>query len=480
MGFTLAQRRAVVLALGALALLNATGLTAAHIFHQPTVLKYAVTVAAPLLLATLVVSRDPVLLVTGGLVIAAPFAGYVVTVGGFTTPLLAPLLACAAYCVVLGQRPTRPRSALGAAGLAFALALLLPLLEGPAPLKVLPTLITLFAAAFLAARCCAGDRGLVTLAWAFLASATLQSLIALWEHATGQRLNLYGGAGLQTYSSTYFFGFVNGAERPPGAFYDPISLGNMLAVAVPLGAGLVVRGVRRQDWVRASLAGVAMVLVLAALETTLDRMSWIGALAGLGVLTAFLPGHPSRRLLLGTLFAAAVALLVLGVGGQSTLSQRAASILHPLSTGNGEDVTRVQIWREAVSQAEAHPVSGVGLGRFASTLGARFAPAGTQGHAHSTYLQLAAEGGIVALVGLLAVLLALRRDLRVLRRVDPMWGAVLTGAVVALLMCWLTDVTIRYSGVAAYMGLLFGMVAGRSRLARSWLQPPERRASTAW
>lgn len=30
------------------------------------------------------------------------------------------------------------------------------------------------------------------------------------------------------------------------------------------------------------------------------------------------------------------------------------------------------------------------------------------------------------------------------------------------------------------MGLLFGMVAGRSRLARSWLQPPERRASTAW
>jgi hypothetical protein len=35
-----------------------------------------------------------------------------------------------------------------------------------------------------------------------------------------------------------------------------------------------------------------------------------------------------------------------------------------------------------------------------------------------------------------------------------------------MLLVWLTDVTIRYSGVAVLMGVLFGMVAGRSGSAQ--------------
>ncbi len=74
---------------------------------------------------------------------------------------------------------------------------------------------------------------------------------------------------------------------------------------------------------------------------------------------------------------------------------------------------------------------------------------------------------MIALAGLLAVLVALYRDLTLTRRVDPVWGAALAGSAVALLLCWLTDVTIRYSGVATYMGIVFGLVAGRARRARS-------------
>jgi len=82
------------------------------------------------------------------------------------------------------------------------------------------------------------------------------------------------------------------------------------------------------------------------------------------------------------------------------------------------------------------------------------------------YLQLLAEGGVPALCGLIVVLLALRRDLVRVIRADRIWGAALAGACAAMLLVWLTDVTIRYSGVAVLMGVLFGMVAGRSGSAQ--------------
>lgn len=482
MSLTLGSRRWVVVALGAVALFSATGVTAQHVFHQPSTLKYAVTVGGPLLLAWLFASTNPLAVMSALLVIAAPFAGYVMTFQGVRIPLLAPLLVLGAYCAALrGPAPGR-RSALAAGGALMALSLVAPLIESPDRTGVLGTLTSLFVAAWLAARASSEDGGFIALAWAFLISAAIQAALALWQRHTGQALNLYGSAGAQTINyNGYFFGYLN-TVRPPGAFYDPISLGNMLAIAVPLGGGLIVRTVRRREIGQVVIAALALVLVLAGLESTLDRMSWIGALAGLATTILLLPGNRRRRGLLATLIALGAVVLVAGLGGQSTPAQRAASILHPLNetgTGNG-DVLRIQIWQRAVSTAEAHPITGIGLGRFQSTLAGELAPAGTQGHAHSTYLQLAAEGGLSALIGLLAVVLALRRDLRITRREDVLWGAVLTGAVLAMLVCWTTDVTIRYSAVATYMGILFGMVAGRARRAQALAQArAERRRPSA-
>jgi O-antigen ligase len=166
---------------------------------------------------------------------------------------------------------------------------------------------------------------------------------------------------------------------------------------------------------------------------------------------------------------AAVLLIGLGVfGGQSTTLQRLGSITHPLTetdTGNG-DILRVAVWREALAIAEQHPIAGVGLGESANLISQKLAAAGTSGqggNAQSVYLQLFAEGGLLAVCGLIAVLIALGRDLFRFVGTERIWGAALAGASVAMLTCWLTDVTIRYSGVAVCMGVIFGIVAGGSR-----------------
>ena len=80
-----------------------------------------------------------------------------------------------------------------------------------------------------------------------------------------------------------------------------------------------------------------------------------------------------------------------------------------------------------VARAHAH-LAGIGFDRIQDVFAATFPPAGGQGNAQSTYLQIAAEGGALGILGLIAVLLALPRDLaRVLAR-ERLWGAVLCGA----------------------------------------------------
>lgn len=466
MGLTFELRFAAVLVAAVVALVGATGFTEAHLFHQASTLRYALTVVGPLFIGVLAMTQNPVVVVSGLLIVAAPFAGYSMTVHDVRVPLLAPILILGVLAVVLSEQPSAKRSWLAVGGALFLLAMVIPVVNSPIRADVVAVLASLFASAYVAARASATRRGFLILAWAFLGSAALQAGLTVWEEVTGRQLTLYALAGTPTFSNGYFFGYF-GRIRPPGAFYDPISLGNVLAFALPVGLGLAIHSLRRRAWPLAGVAFAASALLVVALEITLSRMSWVAAAAGLVVAAVLLPSRARRTVLPAIVLVVAI-LAVLGVfSGHSTAVQRLGSILHPYSeigTANG-DVTRVQIWQHALSIAIHHPLAGVGLGRFGEVLSSTFPPAGIGAHAHSTYLQLAAEGGAIALLGLIAVLVSLGRDLGRLLGGDRLWGAALAGSCVALLIGWVTDVTIRYSNVAACAGILFGMVAGRARSA---------------
>ena len=463
-------RRVAVISLGLLAVVSASGFTDAHVFHQPTMLKYVITVAGPLAVSLLLVVTAPLVWLVSLMVLAAPFAGLSVTPGGVHVPLLAPIFALGIVSVHYARLRQRP-SSLAVGGAVMALALVLPLVQSADVGDALQVLVSLFLAAFLASRIAAQRGGLIVLMWALFISASLQGLIALWELKTGHQLNFYSAAGAQSFGgpgASYFFTY-NAHTRPPGGFYDPISLGNFLALTVPIGVGLLIHSARALRWDRVALAGAGLVIIFVALEETLSRMSWIAAATGLVVMVAFAPAHVKRSAV-ALLAIAAIVLVTFGVlSTNSTVGQRLTSISHPLSetgTGNG-DVLRVFIWRRALAVFQAHPIAGVGLNRFQQILEAGDAVVGTQAQAQSTYLQLAADGGLIALAGLVFVIVALVCDLRRLLTRERLLGAVLAASCAAVAVCWLTDVTIRYSGVATLMGALFGAVAGASRLART-------------
>jgi O-Antigen ligase len=467
MSLSLGQRQALVVGAGLVALLGAAGITEAHVFHQPSTLKYAVTIIGPLFIGSLFMSRDPVSLVAALLIFAAPFAGFSMTFKNTHVPLLAPIAVVAAAVAVVSEREPGRRSTLAFAGGLALVLFLLPVIESAKLSDTLAVLASLFLAAYFASLASSSERRFLTLAWAFVASAAVQAALAVWENTTGHRLNLYGTAGAQTFGANYFFGYIGGKTRPPGAFYDPISLGNMLAIAVPLCAGLAIHYGRSRRWVQMALALLAAALIVTGLEITLSRMSWLGAVIGLVVAAALLPPAQRRAVLPGLVLVIGIAAVLGLFGGSSPVIERLGSITHPLNeTGTGnEDVLRVDVWGQAVSVAQRHPIAGVGFGGLVKILSSQFAPAGLQSQAQSTYLQVAAEAGLLGVAGLLAVLYAAVNDLGRFFRTDRLWAAILAGSFVAMLVCWSTDVTVRYSGVAVYMGMLFGMIAGSSRRA---------------
>ena len=455
-------RVAIGVAAGGVALLGAIGVTQGVAFASPSTLKYVLTVGGPLLVLAAVVSQDPVRPLAVAAILAAPFAGFTATFGTLSISPLVPLLVLAAgAALVSGPRP-RQLGALGLAGTWALVLLAVPIVTGSAASHYAVLLVAAAMMAWIAARVAATRAGLETVLGAFVATVTLQSLLALWEYQTGNELQLYGGATDPVFGSNYFFGF-DGEVRPSGVLYDPISYGNLAALACPLALALALGA--RSAWMRIGAAAAAVVCGL-GLAVSLSRMSWIGAIGGLAIVVYVLPaGRRVQAALAVGLAAAAVGTLAYRTS-EEAFALRFSSIAEPtaaeVDTASG-DRQRIELWHAAADTGFENPLFGVGFGDIGPELAARVATTDGGIHAHSTYLQLLAEGGFAAVLALLLALGATARSLRDALRGDRALAAGMCGAFAALLVVWSTDFVVRYTPVAATVAVLFGAAAAQAR-----------------
>jgi hypothetical protein len=454
---------AALLAAGAV--LASTGVVAAAAFSQPSAAKYALTVGAFVGAAVLLVVPRPALLLAALAVFVIPVSYLEATFGSTSLTLIA--LACgAAIAVRAVTHPVLWRPSPMAHVTVAALVLLaIPFIAGDGRRESAMALGAMLAVAWIVAATRHDPEGARVVAWAFVAAAVAQALVAGWEFSTGSQPNFYGGAGSRAFGDDYFFDY-EGINRPAGTFFDPISLGNMLAVCLPFSMYLAARrGARPAERLLAVAAGMA---IAAALVLTLSRMSWIGASAGLLVAALLMP----RRMRVPTILALVV-LATVGVSiGVTTagpaVSERLESIVQPTSdlapTSRG-DLLRQQIYRDDVAVWKDHPVVGVGMGDLTPELVARTPELGDQGHAHSVYLGVLGQAGLLGAVAIVLVLLGALVAIWRGRARDPVLAATLAGAVVAMAVVWSTDYTIRYPSVAAVFGVVLGLVARQRPLA---------------
>lgn len=476
---------AVVAALSAIgALICATGVTEAITFQQASTLKYVVTVAGPLLIMCAALSRHPLRVIMLPAIVAAPFESVTFGFAGQRVSVILPLLIAGAVVAPFTGAAERRVSRLAPAGfLAFPL-LLLPLADGKDVRPFVLTLAVLLAFAWLVALTAREEGGIRAVLWAVATMAVVQSGIAIWESRTGHLLNLYGLAGTQQYASNYLFTYGT-TQRVTGTFTDPISLGNVLAISLPLCIVLAATESRRAaKW----CAVGACVVVASALALTLSRDPWIAGTAGSLLAVVLLP-RGTRGVAAKTMAGCLVLVCVVALATEgSAVLGRLGSIGNPTATQGqtlaqqgvaAGDRDRLKFWGIALHGFEHDPVAGVGIGRLTQYLQDRVQNSGNgirAGtvvflHAHSTYFEILAEAGLFGVALLVLFVSGLIRDAVASVRGDPLIGAGLAGAALALLICWVTDWVIQNSPVAACVGVVIGAIAAggaRARANREW------------
>ncbi|MFC4044508.1 O-antigen ligase family protein [Dactylosporangium siamense] len=454
-------RRITLLAAVPLLVLSSSGLTAELMFDRTSALKYALTVGAAMIAIAAALAPQPLLVFVALLVVAAPVATFEVDLVGVRVSAVVALLMLTAVPVFLGLGKRVGPTALGRAGCFAAVLIAVPIAAGPDISEALYVPAVIAVVAFYCARASVLPGGTSVVLISSLISLMTQAALAVWEYATGQQINLYGGA--EARAAGYFFDFQT-QPRPTGTFFDPISLGTVLAPVLPLGVAAVLLLVHHRRRLAAMATASAVILVGCGLSLTLSRMPSIGALVGIATVLVLVP----RRLrwpavaqtgaVLGVLVAMAVS-----VGGPSLLL-RATSVTDPTANGvvtADGDRDRVGFWHVALEAGFDHPLAGVGVGHLNQLLVARAPDANVYTHAHSTYLQIFAECGVLGLAAIAIIGAGFLRDLARVWRRSPVLAAGLAGAATAVSVAALTDVVvIRYVAVAAALAPLLGLVAG--------------------
>jgi O-antigen ligase len=459
-----ASLRVLVVLAGSLAIMLAVaGVFESTLFAKATTLKYLVTVAGAASVVMLATFKAPLRALVGLAIFLAPF-DFVMNVGGIqATPLLAVDLL--ALLVALprqggGTAALRPMTA------AFVLLLIPAIVTSSGAGHWLAWIAVTIATGWLTFIVAREPRGPAFVAAMLTVTALVQGAIAIWEFKTKQQLNLYGASIGTASAGNYFFNYGQ-LTRASGTLPDPIGLGQVLALCLPM---MVAFAASMRRW-RAAIVVLCVAAVAGlGLVLSLSRMSIIGGVAGVLVALPLLPGSARLRTLAGVSGVVAL-VVVLGLSfGGGELRTRISSIFRPtaahVSTAQG-DLSRIRIWNAAIRTAGHNLETGVGVGNITSYLPRYGIPVNAAAQAQDTYLQVFAEGGLLGLLALLGLIAASFRDLfRAFAR-RRIWVAGAAGALIATLIAWTTDVEVRYVQVSAMVAILMGLIAALSVQATS-------------
>ena len=186
-----------------------------------------------------------------------------------------------------------------------------------------------------------------------------------------------------------------------GFFRSYLTFGHAMVIPLAWAVALAHRGRR--------IALVAVPLLVVAIVFSTARGAWLAAGAAVLACEALVLRRGVRP---GRAAAAALVALVVAAVFSPDLREHARSIVDP----GGINAGRVAIYRANLDIVADHPVLGLGFGRYrtaATAYYARHPAADRRSHAHNTYLQIAAEAGLVGLAAfgfLFATVLLRGRD----------------------------------------------------------------------
>ena len=451
---------AIGLGLLAVLVLSASGVTSNFLFSSQTPFKWILTIGAPLLVVGLFVVSEPTILLMIVTILMSPFAPYVVSFGGVQVSLLFALLSLTVISSLLEgtvRQVEKSKSKVARIAPWCTALLVVPVLQGNEHSYRFLYLLLFVTVIWLVRRTQElNPEARTYICLAVVGLGLTQSLLGIWEFLTNSTLNLYGGAGRPVFAgSGYFFLYLK-AARTSGAYFDPISLGNILVIAIPIALYLFADKSLTRVW-RAFCISSSLIMIIAII-ITLSRASWLGLVAAL-LVTTFLTKRQTRFV---PITIAGVLLAIVGMYAFAkygvVVKERFSTILNPTAisaTTRAGDILRENLWANSWNAFLQHPISGVGFGNIQALL-QNIPKSGTFAHPTSIYLEYLSEAGVMGGFLLLLFVGSQVLDLITGRMRDVLFP-VLAGVTVGMLVTWYTDITARYYAVAFVVAILAGL-----------------------
>ena len=285
--------RVLIFGLGVIGLLlSVTGALTHELFAQPNDTKYLATVVASSVLVLISTVRAPLRPLVFLAILLAPLS-FVFTFAGLQpTPLIAVELV--AVCVALPRR-VQTRSAVLPMGGAFALLVLPAVVGSNDPGYYIVWLIVTLTTGWLTYLVAREEGGPDLVMLAITVVAVVEGALAVWEFKAGRQLNLYQASGSTTTASDYFFSYA-GVFRPDGTLPEPIALGQVLCLCIPV---VIAYSATRTRRLTALIVMAAAGVAALGLMLSLDRASLIGGIAGSLATLVLLPRGTRGRGFLG-------------------------------------------------------------------------------------------------------------------------------------------------------------------------------------
>ena len=302
-------------------------------------------------------------------------------------------------------------------------------------------------------------------AWLELGRVTL-ALAFFWIMRAfprpAQKLGLIAAAvvGVAAVGGPALLNFV--ATRDPrqfGTFFNPNIFANALALALPLSIGLplaIWNLTRNRNF--AIVGALPFFVLLPALAVTSSKGGLLAAFVG--CLVAVFALRASRPAAFKTAFRRALpAVLILGlVFGALAAKTVGPRLLAARGADNNSTMFRTYLWRGTLRMIAARPIVGFGPGAFSGSF-PRYALADTARSSEQSWLQIAAESGVPALLFLLgAFVLAFRNGWK--SRSEEGWAlrAAAMGALAAMIVHGCVDSGWNATPIVILLALALGVL----------------------
>jgi O-antigen ligase len=183
--------------------------------------------------------------------------------------------------------------------------------------------------------------------------------------------------------------------RATSLFPDPHMFSFYLGLVLPLAGGMIFYAEKRKI-----LYVVAFLAIFLADVLTFSRGGYVGLFAGLVFSGIFFWDKIQKKSKIAASLVMAAAILVMTV--PSPVSQR---FLSSFNAKEGSNQGRLEMWKKASEAIMDHPLSGIGIGNYPLEVSAT-ATYRDPIYAHNTYLDIAAETGLMNAACWIALLMA--------------------------------------------------------------------------